>query len=224
MDVTIDNYEDHSRYGGRESPATYRFFRICFGFEAYEGACERDLEPGQTLCARCEALAHAYRDQAQDEERQHCPRKAGLFSDEEKEILRENLTPAECFEFDQQCAASEYLDALTTCLRSQSDFALAELRQDPRTPDLAAEVMVWRRDRFQTVKEIIDECQKHDWNRTIYELWVLETARRVRQSIRQLGGIGAIALTEYSRYIDWYDPDPYEGLDADEDLFCQDKE
>lgn len=212
MNDSSTNDDDSCFYrGGREPRSTYIENGLCFGFEAHEGACERELDPGQTLCTRCRELARAYREDAAEMHRREQRRRAGIFTDEEKEIIREELTPAECFEFDQRCAASEYMQGLRTCLRSQSNFALAELREDPLTPYLAAAVKFWRDGRFQTVNEVIDECANHQWNRCVYELWVLETARRVRHVIHQLNGLAASALTMYAKHIDYYDPDPYEG-------------
>jgi len=90
-------------------------------FESHEGACERDLAPGDTLCTRCRDLAEAYREDAEEDARCERRRRAGLYTDEEKEIIRDTLSEAECFEFDQDCMMAEYLDGLRTRLRSPTN-------------------------------------------------------------------------------------------------------
>lgn len=165
--------DDSSHYlGGRESGMTYIANGLCFGFEAYEGACERELEPGHTLCSRCTEVEQAYRDDAEEDARRKRRWRLGLFTDEEKEIVRETLNDAERFEFDQKCAMAEFLEGLRTCVRSQAEFVLADIREDPDMLNVAAAVTLWRNGRFQTVKDIVDQCANHRWNAAIYEMWV----------------------------------------------------
>jgi hypothetical protein len=102
------------------------------------------------------------------------------------------------------------------------NFILAELREDPTTPDFAAAVMVWRQGRFQAIEAVIDECAAHQRNRIVFELWVLETANIVHSTIGQLDGVSARALTVYAKSVGFYDPDPADGLDGEG--FHQDEE
>jgi len=108
---------------------------------------------------------------------------------------------------------SEYIQALKTALRSQSIFALAELKygQDALlvVPQLAAEVQFWRDGRFQTVYDVIEACAAHHMRRRDYEAWALETDRRVDDVVDQTGALVASAIEVYASQIS-YDHMDYE--------------
>lgn len=209
----IDGDDDHSR-GVRASRETYLENGICRGVEAHEGECERELDRGQTLCARCNEIVQGNLDEAVEILLRHDRRRrAGIFTDEEKETAREALTSDQYFEFDQDCAMSEYIQELRVALRSQSIFVLAELKygQDDLIllPQLAAEVQFWRDDRFQTVYDVIEDCAAYHLKRRDYEAWALETGRRVDEVTAQTGALAASALTVYASQVN-YDHMDYE--------------
>lgn len=209
-------------YLGREGPETTLALGLCFGYEMHRGACDQELEPNETLCKRCREIERGYQGEAQEEAARQHRWAAKLFTDEEKELAKEEMDDAQRASFDQECAWAEFKAGLQTALQTQSAYALAERREDPDLPDIASRVMTWREGSSQTVLQIIDQCGKHDYNRAVYELWVLETAYRVRRVIRKLEAIPAEALTVYAKYIDFYDPDPHDGDDGTP--FRQDEE
>lgn len=184
----------------RESRETYIENGLCFGFEGWQGCCERELDPGKMLCTRCEELAQAYSDEAEEILRREHRHQAGLFSDEEKEIIRESLNSNELAKFDQKCVIAEFLEGLKVSTRSVVDYLLAELREDPALQDHAARVTAWHCGRFITVCELMDECEAHHASSLIYEAWAWETAQRARDLIRKLHGTPARALTVYAKH------------------------
>lgn len=201
-------HDDDDFYrGGREPPEVYIANGLCFGVEMHLGACERELDPGQTLCSRCKDIIQGYRDEEMAEKQRDRRRSAGIYTDEEKEMTREALAPAEYFEFERNCEMSEYIQELRTALRSQSIFALAELKyghdDSLLMPKLAAEVQFWRDDRFQMVYDVVEDCAAHHLKRCDYEAWALETARRVEEVTAQTGTLAATALKVYASHVDY---------------------
>lgn len=87
-------------------------------------------------------------------------------------------------------SSRQWLRDLASLCRSHGDFLLAELKdpQDSFTLEYyAAGVLVWRDAQFFTIPELIEQCEAHGWNATIYEAWVWETENRLCEMQGTLG-------------------------------------
>lgn len=189
-----------SENGARESLDAYVESGICFGFEGWQGCCERELGAGETLCVRCKEVEQSYLNEAEEIFQRERRQRAGLFNDEEKDSIRENLDSNELVSFDQKCSIAEFVHGIKVALRSGADFLLAELKEDPALLDHAANVIAWHENRFTTVRELMDECESHQAGVRICEDWTLETARRVSVLMRSLHKTPGRALTVYAKH------------------------
>lgn len=88
----------------------------------------------------------------------------------------------------------QWLGDLATLCRSHCDFILAEIKDSPLLDHYAARVLTWRDARFLTISELVDLCEAHNWNATIYEAWVWETEKRLYDMKETLGQTAGRAL------------------------------
>ncbi|MBS0417953.1 MAG: hypothetical protein JSR66_09585 [Proteobacteria bacterium] len=100
-----------------------------------------------------------------------------------------------------------WLEAFAGVCRSQSTFILSEFKADEDLVERAGDVVVYREGRFTSVRELVDACASHNWNGTIYEAWVWETAQRVHALMRRLDAISGRALRLYAEHLDYYEVD-----------------
>lgn len=89
---------------------------------------------------------------------------------------------------------TQWLRDLASLCRSHCDFLIAELEDSPALEHYAARVLVWRDAQFSTIPELIELCEAHSWNATIYEAWVWETENRLLAMKRTLGPTAARAF------------------------------
>jgi len=101
----------------------------------------------------------------------------------------------------------QWLSDCAQMFRSQTAYLFSDWIKAADLADRAAEVMTWRQGRFICVRELVDQCAAHEWNGTIYEAWVWETACRVRALIRSLDAISARAAKAYAQHLDYYEAD-----------------
>lgn len=107
-----------------------------------------------------------------------------------------------------------WLHQFAQALRSQFDFLLAERRADPNLHELSAAVLIQLEDRLVTVRTLVGECANHTWNYLVYEAWIWQTARRVRQLLSRVDFLEARAIETYARSIGYVDPDAGDMLQA----------
>ena len=73
----------------------------------------------------------------------------------------------------------QWLRDLARLCHTHCEFLLAELKDSPALEHYAARVLVWRDARFFAIPELIELCEAHGWNATIYEAWVWEAENRL---------------------------------------------
>lgn len=100
------------------------------------------------------------------------------------------------------------------CFRSQVDFLLAELKDETALPDRAGDFITWRKGRFITIRELVDECGSHRYGGLVYEAWAWETARRVRAIISDLSPIAARAMVLYAKHTGTFEMDAEAMMEA----------
>jgi hypothetical protein len=106
---------------------------------------------------------------------------------------------------------------LRNLLRSHVEFFEGTRHQAHDLNQRAAAVTVWRRGRFQTVQELVDECADHNWNGQIYEAWVWETSNRVRDLMETLGAendVVVAAVQLHARHVGYFEVSCGEAMDA----------
>jgi hypothetical protein len=100
-----------------------------------------------------------------------------------------------------------WLAAFAEMCRSKTAFILAEFKADSTLVERAGDLVVYREGSFVSVRELVDACASHNWNGTIYEAWVWETAQRVHALMRNLDAISAQALRLYAENLGYYEID-----------------
>ena len=92
-----------------------------------------------------------------------------------------------------------WLQQFAATIRTQFDFLLAQLREDPQLYRYAAAVLIQLDGDFVTLPDLVTACGKHRWNSMVYEAWAWETAQRIRAIERRLPALEAAALRVYAQ-------------------------
>lgn len=111
----------------------------------------------------------------------------------------------------------QWLSDLRNLLRLHAEFFEATQREAHDLNERAADLIVWHEGRFQTVRELVDECANHNWNGMIYEAWVWETSNRVHRLIATLGvenDVAVRAIELHARQLEYFDASYCEAMDA----------
>lgn len=111
----------------------------------------------------------------------------------------------------------QWFASARSLFHSRVDFLLAEFMDDANLSDCAANVLIWRDGRFSTVRELVDQCASHNWNRLIYEAWAWETGHRIRSLIRKVDVTASRALEVYAQRNGYFETDVGEMRDAIEE-------
>ena len=80
-------------------------------------------------------------------------------------------------------------ESLRLYFASIAAFVLAKFKQSNNLYQVASDVRCWYQGEFITVGELLTRCINHNWNTTIYESWVYESAGRVRSAASYLAGL-----------------------------------
>lgn len=99
----------------------------------------------------------------------------------------------------------EWLACFRGHVRSRTLFMMSVWLQTDDLINHAGAVTIWHKGKFQSVRELVEECASHGWNGTIYEAWVWETSNRVRELLWTLfadDDAAAEAIEIYARHLD----------------------
>jgi len=100
-----------------------------------------------------------------------------------------------------------WLEAFASMCRSQSTFILAEFAADKHLVERAGDLVVYRNGHFVSVRQLVDACASHNWNRLLYEAWAWETAQRVQALLRCFDVSSARAVRLYAEHLGYYQID-----------------
>lgn len=114
----------------------------------------------------------------------------------------------------------EWLTDLRDSVRSLIHFQLSTCAYEHELVERAAAVTIWHGGRFQTVRELVNQCAAHNWNGTIYEAWVWETSNQVRNLLCDLyrrKDDSRRAVEVYAEHLGYLEPSYSEAMEAIEE-------